>query len=44
MRNVILDWEEDGSIYSEDFREHLLEDGELSTEEEAFMRGYDEAA
>ena len=32
------------NIYSEETREHLLEDGELSPEEEAFMMGYEEAA
>ena len=32
------------NIYSEEARELLLEDGELSPEEEAFMRGYEEAA
>ena len=30
-------------IYSESARELLLADGELSPEEEAFMRGYEEA-
>ena len=32
------------NIYSEEARALLLEDGELSPEEEAFMRGYEEAA
>ena len=31
------------NVYSEESREHLLEDGELSPEEEAFMHGYEEA-
>ena len=48
MKRIVLDdWDEDieeESIYSEAARELLLEDGELSPEEEAFMRGYDEAA
>ena len=45
MKRIILDWDEseDDTIYSEEYREHLLEDGELSPEEEAFMRGYEEA-
>lgn len=34
---------EDESIYSEDVREQLLEDDELSPEEAAFMKGYDES-
>ena len=38
------DWIEDESIYSEDTRESMVEDDEISPEEEAFMRGYDEAA
>jgi len=37
-------FEDDENIYSEDVRETLLEDDELSPEEEAFMRGYEEAA
>jgi len=36
-------YEEDQSIYSEKSRDSLLEDDELSPEEEAFMRGYQEA-
>ena len=46
MKKIILDFEEgfeDESIYSNNTREELLENGELSPEEEAFMRGYDEA-
>ena len=34
---------EDESIYSEDVRDQLLEDDELSPMEAAFMKGYDEA-
>jgi len=34
---------DDESVYSEDSREELLEDAEISPEEEAFMRGYEEA-
>jgi hypothetical protein len=35
--------EDDLGIYSEDTREILLEDDELSPIEEAFMNGYDDA-
>jgi len=42
MKKIILDPEED-SIYEEVSRDLLLEDDELSPEEEAFMRGYEEA-
>tara|TARA_Y100000294_G_scaffold167506_1_gene176731 strand:+ start:1172 stop:1327 length:156 start_codon:yes stop_codon:yes gene_type:complete len=34
---------DDESIYSENVREQLLEDDELSPQEAAFMQGYDEA-
>lgn len=34
---------EDESIYSEDVREQLLDDDEISPEEAGFMKGYDEA-
>tara|TARA_B100001964_G_C14141586_1_gene557690 strand:+ start:43 stop:198 length:156 start_codon:yes stop_codon:yes gene_type:complete len=34
---------EDDSIYSEDVREQLLDDDELSPSEVGFMKGYDEA-
>ena len=34
---------EDDNIYSEDYRDQLLEDDEISPIEDAFMRGYDEA-
>lgn len=48
MKKIIIDdWQEDleeENIYSGEARELLLEDGELSPEEEAFMRGYDEAS
>jgi hypothetical protein len=36
-------FEEDENIYSESVRETLLADGEISPEEEAFMKGYEEA-
>ena len=34
---------ENDSIYSEDARDRLLEDDELSPVEVAFMKGYDDA-
>jgi len=34
---------DDESIYSEDVRDQLLEDDELSPMEAGFMQGYDEA-
>ncbi len=41
------DWseflEEDENVYSEQFRESLLEDDELSVGEAGFMEGYEEA-
>lgn len=46
MKKIIIDeddFSEDENIYSEEARELLLEEDELSPEEEAFMRGYDEA-
>ncbi len=36
------DWVDD-DIYSNDFRELLIEDDAISAEEEAFMKGYEEA-
>ena len=42
MKKIILDLEEE-NIYEEIARDLLLEDDELSPEEEAFMRGYEEA-
>ena len=42
MKKIILDLDEE-NIYEEVSRDLLLEDDELSPEEEAFMRGYDEA-
>lgn len=36
-----LDDEE--NIYSEDYREHLLEDDEISLEEESWVEGYEKA-
>ena len=35
--------DEDGSIYSYDAREQLLDDDELTPGEAGFMKGYDEA-
>lgn len=37
------DWVDDENVYSEDARNILVEDDELSTEEAGFMQGYDEA-
>ena len=37
------DWVDEENIYSEDSREVLMDGDEISPEEEAFMRGYDEA-
>ncbi len=42
VRRVEDDWVDD-DIYSDDFRELLIEDDAISAEEEAFMRGYEEA-
>ena len=46
--DILLDEEidpnvEEGSIYSEDVRDQLLEDDEISPSELAFMNGYDGA-
>lgn len=35
--------EEDNGIYSEDIRETLMDDDEIDSWEEGFMKGYDEA-
>ena len=35
--------EEDLDIYDQDYVEELLEDDEISSEEQAFMRGYNGA-
>ena len=47
-KEIIIDKEleqnlDDESIYSEDVRDQLLEDDELSPTEAAFMQGYDGA-
>ncbi|MBW2963331.1 hypothetical protein KY306_00980 [Candidatus Woesearchaeota archaeon] len=42
VRRVEDDWVDD-DIYSDDFRELLIEDDAISAEEEAFMRGWEEA-
>ncbi len=39
----LIDEEADEDVYSGEIRESLLEDDEMSQEEEAFMRGYEEA-
>ena len=45
MRKIILDMEEDfeEDVYSEDYREVLMDNDEVTPEEDAFMRGYEEA-
>ncbi|MCA9478729.1 MAG: hypothetical protein KC535_06290 [Nanoarchaeota archaeon] len=35
--------EHEMNVYGEDARESLMRDDEISPEEEAFMKGYDEA-
>ena len=42
LKRIEDDWIDD-DIYSEDFRELLIEDDAISIEEEGFMRGYNEA-
>jgi hypothetical protein len=34
---------DDENIYSEEVREDLVDDDEMSSQEEAFMKGYDDA-
>ena len=43
MTKLDQEWEDSFNFYSEDYRENLLENGEIDAEEEAFMRGYDDA-
>lgn len=40
-KKIYFEKEED--IYNKETREHLMEDDEISTIEEAFMEGYDNA-
>lgn len=42
IKRIEDDWIDD-DIYSENFRELLIEDDAISVEEEGFMRGYNEA-
>lgn len=35
--------ENERNVYGDEARERLMEDGEISPEEEAFMEGYDQA-
>jgi hypothetical protein len=35
--------DKEASVYNEEQRDALLEDGEISPEEEGFMRGYEES-
>lgn len=43
MKENIEEYSEQEDIYDEDYREELLENDEISLEEEAFLKGYDEA-
>lgn len=44
MKEEIFDDEEDKeTIYNDEHREDLLDDDEISPEEEGFMNGYNEA-
>jgi len=36
--------DKDDSIYDEEGREEMVDDSEISPEEEGFMQGYDEAS
>ncbi len=42
-KKIHLIEEEDFDIYDQDYVEELLEDDEISSEEQAFMRGYNGA-
>jgi len=42
-KKIIDDEYLEEDVYAEESREELLEDAEISPEEEAFMRGYEEA-
>lgn len=44
-KSIRSSWEKDDEedIYSSDFREALVDDGEMDSWEAAFMSGYDEA-
>ena len=35
--------ESEQNVYGDSAREHLMEDGQISAEEDAFMQGYDQA-
>ena len=46
MKKVIhsgWDKEEESDVYSSDFRDELIDDGEMDSWEAGFMAGYDEA-
>ena len=47
MKRISSAWDdeewEDAGFYSEDFREDLISDDEISAIEAAFMRGWEEA-
>ena len=38
-----IEFDNEESVYSDDSRENLIEDDELSPQEEGFMKGYEEA-
>lgn len=42
-KRIYLEVEEDLDIYNEEARESLIEDDEISSAEEAFMEGYENA-
>jgi len=42
LKKELLEDEEDEDLYDNDFAEELEADDEISVEEEAFMRGYNE--
>ena len=46
MRNIDLEWEDDlldDDFYSEEFRENMVDNDELSPSEAGFMEGHDSA-
>lgn len=51
MRKIILDLDEfdedvfeHDDVYSEGYREELIDNDEMTLEEDAFMKGYEEAS
>ena len=43
IKRIRSTWDEDESIYTEEARDQMVEDDELSPMEAAFMQGWDEA-